>query len=73
MAFRIDDLSVQLMPSNGGQPGGCTCGPASGNAPAPCMASGKPGGGRPGGPKRHVLTELRTQLRENLASPGLRG
>ncbi len=74
MAFRIDDLSLQLMPSAGGQPGGCTCGPASGaGAPPPCMASGKPGGGKDGGPKKHVLTELRAQLREDLALPDLRG
>jgi hypothetical protein len=62
MAFRIDDLFVQLMPSAGGQPGGCTCGPATGNAPPPpcAAASGK----QPGGPKKRVLAELRARLRE---------
>jgi hypothetical protein len=66
MAFRIDDLTLQLMPSNGGQPGTCTCGPASGNAPQPpcAAASGKP----PAGPKKRILTELRAQLRQ---TPGL--
>jgi hypothetical protein len=76
MAFRIDDLTLQLMPTNGGQPGGCTCGPASGavNRP-PCAASGKPGdgggGGKPtkpsGTPKKRAPYALREQLRETLA------
>lgn len=78
MAFRIDDLTLQLMPSAGGQPGACTCGPASGaGQPPPCAASGKPGGGKPGGggkpakpagtPKKRALNALRAQLRDRLA------
>lgn len=74
MAFRIDDLTLQLMPSAGGQPGACTCGPASGAGapPPPCAASGKPGGGggkptKPAGtPKKRALNALRAQLRDRL-------
>lgn len=68
MVFRIDDLTLHLMPSGGSQPGGCTCGAASGaGAPPPCAASGKPGGGgkptKPAGtPKKRLLSALRTQL-----------
>jgi hypothetical protein len=68
MAFRIDDLTLQLMPSAGGQPGACTCGAASGaGAPPPCAASGKPGGGgkptKPAGaPKKRLMNALREQL-----------
>jgi hypothetical protein len=73
MAFRIHDLTVELMAS--GQPGTCTCGPASGVGappPPPCAASGKPGGGgkppKPAGtPKKRALTDLRAQLRDTLA------
>lgn len=73
MAFRIQDLTLQLMAS--GQPGTCTCGPASGAGapPPPCGgASGKPpgGGGKPkpsGTPKKRVLNDLRAQLRASLA------
>lgn len=74
MAFRIHDLTLQLMAS--GQPGTCTCGPASGVGapppPPPCAASGKPGGGgkpaKPAGtPKKRVLNALRAQLRASLA------
>ena len=72
--FRIDDLTLQLLMA-GGQPGGCTCGPASGVGappPPPCAASGKPGGGgkppKPAGtPKKRALIALRAQLRETLA------
>lgn len=72
--FRIDDLTLQLLTA-GGQPGGCTCGPASGVGappPPPCAASGKPGGGgkppKPAGtPKKRALIALRAQLRETLA------
>ena len=78
MAFRIHDLTLQLsISAAGGQPGGCTCGPASGVGapppPPPCAASGKPGGGgkppgKPAGtPKKRALTDLRAQLRESLA------
>lgn len=68
MAFRIHDVTLHLMPYNGGQPGGCTCGPASGNAPKPpcAQASGK-GGGK--GQKGWDLTALRAQLRETPAPP----
>ncbi len=71
MAFRIDDLTLQLMPSAGGQPGACTCGPASGaGQPPPCAASGKPGGGgkptKPAGPpKKRLMDALRAQLRDS--------
>ena len=76
MAFRIHDLTVELMAS--GQPGTCTCGPASGVGappPPPCAASGKPGGGgggkpqgKPAGtPKKRALVALRAQLRDTLA------
>jgi hypothetical protein len=75
MAFRIQDLTLQLMAS--GQPGTCTCGPASGAGAPPCAASGKPGGGKPGGggkptkpagtPKKRALNALRAQLRDRLA------
>lgn len=79
MAFRIDDVTVHLLSAAGSQPGGCTCGPASGaGAPPPCAASGKPGGGKPGGggkpvkpagtPKKRVLNALRAQLRESQAA-----
>lgn len=77
MAFRIHDVTLHLMPSNAGQPGTCTCGPASGvGAPKPpCAASGKPPGGggkppgKPGGPPKKRLNALRAQLRETLAPP----
>jgi hypothetical protein len=79
MAFRIHDVTLHLMPYNGGQPGGCTCGPASGNAPKPPGGGDKPpgggggGGGKPtkpsGTPKKRILTELRAQLRETVAPP----
>jgi hypothetical protein len=80
MAFRIDDLTLQLsISAAGGQPGACTCGPATGNMPRPpCVeASAKPpggGGGKPPGkpvgtPKRRALYALRAQLRETLAPP----
>jgi hypothetical protein len=76
MAFRIEDLSLQVeIYTAGGQPGGCTCGPASGAVKRPgCGASGKPdgggGGGKPkpsGTPKKRALNALRSQLRETLA------
>jgi hypothetical protein len=73
MAFRIHDVTLHLMPSNAGQPGTCTCGPASGaGAPRPCgAASGKPGDGKPkpkpAGPPKKRLNALRAQLRETLA------
>lgn len=69
MAFRIDDLTLQLILA-GGQPGACTCGAASGAGapPPPCGASNKPGGGKPtkpaGTPKKRALNALRAQLRE---------
>jgi hypothetical protein len=70
MAFRIHDVALHLMTSNGAQPGTCTCGPASGNAPKPpCAQASSPGGGKPGGPKRRVLAALRAQLRETPAPP----
>ena len=76
MAFRIHDLTSHLTMNAGGQPGGCTCGPASGAGapPPPCPgATNKPGGGgkpKPTGtPKKRSLNALRAQLRENLASP----
>lgn len=72
MAFRIQDLTLQLMAS--GQPGTCTCGPASGVGapppPPPCAASAKPGGKptKPAGtPKKRLLNALRAQLRASLA------
>jgi hypothetical protein len=79
MAFRIDDLTLQLLAA-GGQPGGCTCGPASGvGAPPPpphCAASAKPPGGggggkpiKPAGTPKKRLNALRAQLRETLAPP----
>jgi hypothetical protein len=72
MAFRIHDLTLQLsISAAGGQPGGCTCGPASGaQQPPPCANSRRPGGqpGKPGGPpKKRALYALRAQLRETLA------
>jgi hypothetical protein len=75
MAFHIHDITVHLMPSNSGQPGTCTCGPASGAVKRPgCAASGKPdgggGGGKPkpsGTPKKRALYALRAHLRETLA------
>ncbi|MES1243807.1 MAG: hypothetical protein ABUT39_19535 [Acidobacteriota bacterium] len=75
MTFRIDDLSVSVsISAAGGQPGGCTCGPASGaGQPPPCANSRRPGGqpGKPGGPppKKRALDALRTQLRGSLPSP----
>ncbi|HEX3128126.1 MAG TPA: hypothetical protein VH394_12420 [Thermoanaerobaculia bacterium] len=71
MAFRIQDLTLQLMAS--GQPGTCTCGPASGAGapPPPCPgATNKPGGGgkpKPTStPKKRALNALRAQLRASV-------
>lgn len=64
MAFQIYDVAVVLMSS--GQPGTCTCGPASGGVtggacPEPSKADWQ-GGGKSG-----RLPALKSQLRQTLS------
>ncbi len=63
MAYRICDLTLPLMVS-GGQPGTCTCGPASGNKPCAEGSSKPTGGGSQ--PTRSNLNVLLSQLRESI-------
>lgn len=68
MAFRIQDVTMHLTPYNGSQPGGCSCGPASGNQPC-AEASVKPPEG--GGSRRpYSLNDLRAQLRQAPSTAG---
>lgn len=64
MAFQVHDLGVVLM--SGGQPGGCTCGPASGVTGGACPDPSS--ADRKGESKADGLSKLTDELRKSISS-----
>lgn len=69
MAFRIQDVTMHLTPYNGSQPGGCSCGPASGNQPCAEASVKPPSDEKSVAQSLPVLAALRSQLRQTLPGP----